>query len=36
LTTPEIIAMTRKISFKQAINEAIAQEMARDETVIAM
>src|ERR1700758_2843548 len=28
--------MTRKISFKQAINEAIAQEMGRDETVIAM
>jgi acetoin:2,6-dichlorophenolindophenol oxidoreductase subunit beta len=28
--------MVRKISFKQAINEAIAQEMGRDETVIAM
>jgi acetoin:2,6-dichlorophenolindophenol oxidoreductase subunit beta len=28
--------MTRKISFKQAINEAIAQEMGRDERVIAM
>jgi pyruvate dehydrogenase E1 component beta subunit len=28
--------MTRKISFKQAINEAMAQEMARDESVIAM
>lgn len=28
--------MTRKISFKQAINEAIAQEMSRDERVIAM
>src|SRR6202045_4786277 len=28
--------MTRKISFKQAINEAMAQELARDESVIAM
>jgi acetoin:2,6-dichlorophenolindophenol oxidoreductase subunit beta len=28
--------MARKISFKQAINEAIAQEMGRDETVIVM
>jgi pyruvate/2-oxoglutarate/acetoin dehydrogenase E1 component len=28
--------MARKISFKQAINEALAQEMGRDETVIAM
>jgi acetoin:2,6-dichlorophenolindophenol oxidoreductase subunit beta len=28
--------MTRQISFKQAINEAMAQEMARDESVIAM
>src|SRR6202162_1100959 len=28
--------MTRKISFKQAINEAMAQEMARDDSVIAM
>ena len=28
--------MGRKISFKQAINEALAQEMGRDETVIAM
>jgi len=28
--------MGRKITFKQAINEAIAQEMGRDETVIAM
>jgi pyruvate/2-oxoglutarate/acetoin dehydrogenase E1 component len=28
--------MARKISFKQAINEAIAQEMGRDERVIAM
>jgi pyruvate/2-oxoglutarate/acetoin dehydrogenase E1 component len=28
--------MARKISFKQAINEAIAQEMSRDERVIAM
>jgi acetoin:2,6-dichlorophenolindophenol oxidoreductase subunit beta len=28
--------MSRKISFKQAVNEAIAQEMGRDETVIVM
>src|SRR6201998_1746480 len=28
--------MARKISFKQAVNEAIAQEMGRDETVIVM
>src|SRR5438034_13761 len=28
--------MARKISFKQAVNEAIAQEMRRDETVIVM
>ncbi|HXH03843.1 MAG TPA: alpha-ketoacid dehydrogenase subunit beta [Candidatus Competibacteraceae bacterium] len=28
--------MARKISYKQAINEALAQEMARDPTVIAM
>jgi acetoin:2,6-dichlorophenolindophenol oxidoreductase subunit beta len=28
--------MVRKLSFKQAINEAIAQEMGRDERVIAM
>ena len=28
--------MQRKITFKQAINEAMAQEMARDESVIAM
>jgi pyruvate dehydrogenase E1 component beta subunit len=28
--------MARKISFKQAVNEAIAQEMSRDETVIVM
>src|SRR5215813_459693 len=28
--------MARKLSFKQAINEAIAQEMGRDERVIAM
>src|SRR6266436_3602603 len=28
--------MARKISFKQALNEAIAQEMSRDETVIVM
>jgi acetoin:2,6-dichlorophenolindophenol oxidoreductase subunit beta len=31
-----IMIMARKISFKQAINEALAQEMGRDETVIAM
>jgi hypothetical protein len=28
--------MARKISFKQAVNEAIAQEMSRDERVIVM
>src|SRR5215471_1632931 len=28
--------MARKISFKQAVNEAIAQEMSRDQTVIVM
>src|SRR5215469_6663052 len=28
--------MARKISFKQAVNEAIAQEMSRDESVIVM
>jgi pyruvate dehydrogenase E1 component beta subunit len=28
--------MARKISYKQAINEALAQEMARDQNVIAM
>ena len=28
--------MARMITFKQSINEALAQEMARDETVIAM
>ena len=28
--------MARMLTFKQSINEALAQEMARDETVIAM
>ena len=28
--------MARELTFKDAINEALAQEMARDETVIAM
>ena len=28
--------MARKITFSQAINEALSQEMARDETVIVM
>jgi acetoin:2,6-dichlorophenolindophenol oxidoreductase subunit beta len=28
--------MDRKITFKQAINEALAQEMQRDKTVIVM
>ena len=26
--------MARRISYQQAINEALAQEMARDETVV--
>ena len=28
--------MARMLTFKQSINEALAQEMARDETVIAL